>query len=79
MKFDVPKARAEDAAGVTEVLKHTDFLNPEFRTGEQLPDGRTLCEQGGFWLAEQNGKVVSVIMVRRLEPIEHMWHFEIPI
>jgi N-acetylglutamate synthase-like GNAT family acetyltransferase len=77
--FEIRKARAEDAEGVTDVLKHTDFLKPEYQTGEKLPDIRNFCVQGAFWLAEQNGEVVSVIMVTRTDVTEHRRYFEIPI
>ena len=56
MTFDVRKARAEDAEGVTDVLKHTKFLEPEYQTGERRPLIRSYCDQGGFWLAEQPAK-----------------------
>jgi N-acetylglutamate synthase-like GNAT family acetyltransferase len=78
MTFDVREARAEDAEGVTDVLKHTDFLKPEYRTGEMLPRIRDLCDEGAFWLAEQNGEVVSVIMRTRIDVLENRY-FEIPI
>lgn len=60
-----PAARAEDAVGVTDVLKHTDFLKPEYRSGKMLSRVRDYCDQGAFWLAEQKGEVVSVIMRTR--------------
>jgi ribosomal protein S18 acetylase RimI-like enzyme len=76
----VRKARAEDAEGITDVLKHTDFLKPEYQTGEKLPEIRNLCGQGAFWLAEHNGQVVSAIMVTRIDVTEHnRSYFDIPI
>jgi ribosomal protein S18 acetylase RimI-like enzyme len=77
--FDIRKARAEDAAGIIDVLKHADFLNQEYRTGEQLPGVRTLCDQGAFWLAEQNGEAVSVIEALLILDLPEHRHFEIPI
>jgi N-acetylglutamate synthase-like GNAT family acetyltransferase len=78
--ISVRKARAEDAAGITDVvLKHAHFLKPEYRTGEELPDIHNLCDQGASWLAEQNGEVVSVIMAYPSLDVPGHRHFEIPI
>jgi N-acetylglutamate synthase-like GNAT family acetyltransferase len=78
--ISVRKAGEGDAEGITDVLKHADFLKPAYRTGEKLPDIRNLCGQGAFWLAEQNGQVVSVIMVTRIDVTEYdRRYFDIPI
>lgn len=79
MTVEIRKACAEDAEGVTDVLTHTDFLKPEYQTGEKLPDIRNFCVQGAFWLAKQNGKVLSVIMVTRTDVPQGRIYFNIPI
>ena len=63
VRFDIRKARAEDADAIVEVLDHVPFLKDRYR-GEA---GISLVENNleMIWLADLNGRVASVMIVQR--------------
>ena len=63
VRFDIRKARAEDADAIVEVLDHVPFLKDRYR-GEA---GISLVENNPdiFWLADLDGRVASVMIVQR--------------
>ncbi len=63
VRFDIRKARAEDADAIVEVLGHVPFLKDRYR-GEA---GISLVENNleMIWLADLNGRVASVMIVQR--------------
>ncbi len=63
VRFDIRKARAEDADAIVEVLDHVPFLKDRYR-GEA---GISLVENNleMVWLADFNGRVASVMIVQR--------------
>jgi ribosomal protein S18 acetylase RimI-like enzyme len=62
VRFDIRKARAEDADAIVEVLDHVPFLKDRYR-GEA---GISLVENNleMIWLADLNGRVASVMIVQ---------------
>jgi len=63
VRFDIRKARAEDADAIVEVLDHVPFQKVRYR-GEA---GISLVENNleMIWSADLNGRVASVMIVQR--------------
>ena len=63
VRFDIRKARAEDAEAIVEVLDHVPFLKDRYRGEAGISSVENNLAM--IWLADLGGRVASVIVLRK--------------